>query len=104
MSYALRFHPVVKAWYKGLPDEDKAALKVLFNAIAACPQLGDPVKTEDGLRYQKTYWVNKERWPNGIRVVYSYDCHEIVVYVMNAGDHKTCARFVGQSVYADERR
>jgi hypothetical protein len=67
------------------------------------PLGGDPVQSIPGTVYQKTYWINRQRWPDGLRVFYCIDDQFMTVFVDDVGDHHTSARHPGQSVYPDER-
>jgi mRNA-degrading endonuclease RelE of RelBE toxin-antitoxin system len=103
MRYKVELTQAVRAFLNGLHEDDKQAVRVLLNAIGEAPELGDPVQTLDNVFYQKTYWLDRQRWPDGIRLFYRYWNDTLLVAVIDAGDHRTSARFPGQSIYPDER-
>jgi hypothetical protein len=102
--YRILYSPAVKAFFSTLSPRSKRAVKDLLVLIAQAPQFGAPVRSEEGILYQKTYDVPIEEFSAGIRVFYQIFETEIVIAVINLGDHTTCAVRPGQSVYRDERR
>jgi hypothetical protein len=99
MRYKAELTQAVRAFLNGLHEDDKQAVRVLLNAIGEAPELGDPVQTLDNVFYQKTYWLDRQRWPDGIRLFYRYWNDTLLVAVIDAGDHRTSARFPGQSIF-----
>lgn len=103
MRYRLVYSPEFKAMWNGLHEDDKQAVRVLLDAIAQAPELGDLVQAESDVFYQKTYWIDRDRWPKGVRVFYRYQNELSLVAIIDMGDHTTSGRFPGQSIYPDER-
>ncbi len=100
------YNPLVKAVIGTLKPEDRQAVQNLLALIKLAPHDGCPVEYLPGFSYQKTYDANNRRWPKGIRVVYRLwaDCFQVEALIIeDLGDHRTCARYPGYSIYPDER-
>jgi mRNA-degrading endonuclease RelE of RelBE toxin-antitoxin system len=101
--YKVKIIRAAQTFLNGLQPEDQQAVRVLIRTIAAAPEIGDPVRSLEEVYYQKTYWINRQRWPKGLRVTYRYNPDEFTVVVLDIGDHRTSASHPGQSIYPDER-
>jgi hypothetical protein len=103
MRYRVVLTTIVRDFLNGLHDDDKQAVRVLIDAIGESPEGGDIVWSTDDEFYQKTYDLDKRRWPNGLRIVYKYWEDKLLVALVDVGDHHTSASHPGQSIYPDER-
>lgn len=110
MTYELRYHPAVLAFTGSLSQDDKEDVDALLESIADDPELGTPLDSvlykearNKRVFYRKTYGVNKQQFPKGLRIVYAVDRRKVIILVMDIGDHQNSVRFPGQSVYPDER-
>lgn len=105
MTYQLRYSKEVVTFFRSLCPDDQAEVKALLNTIRLLPEHGKPVRSMPGLAYQKSYSLDKSRWPSGIRVLYHVFEAEVIIAVVDVGDHNRAASCPeGGSVYQDERK
>ena len=102
--YTMKYSPQVVAFFHSLCQDDQDEIKLLLETIRILPGHGKSVRSVPGLVYQKSYSLDKSRWPTGIRVTYHIFEKEVIIAIVDAGDHTTSASKQGASIYVDERR
>ncbi len=101
--YTVKYAPCVVAFFRTLCPRSQQAIRDRIDDLRQCPQLGDPIRTAEGLRYVKTYDGSRIEFPHGIRIVYAWYETALIIAVVDLGSHDTSAAHPGRSVYQDER-